>query len=228
MSEQKLVVKLSEIMTEVQRIAKRGHNDFHKYDYATESDITAAIREHLAQRKIMILPRVVKWTQHEKTSAKGEISYLVYTEMVFAITDGETGEVLECPWLGCGEDKGDKSVYKSLTGALKYFLLKLFMIPTGDDPERDRKKKSRDERQEPHQDAPVAPRAPTQATGPSLSQSEVEAVFAAAKRAGYKNSGELKPFVVQMFGVEKVSEVPKDGLRRLINAITQEPEVVAQ
>jgi hypothetical protein len=35
-----LAAKLAEIMSEVERIAKKGRNDFHKYDYATESDIT--------------------------------------------------------------------------------------------------------------------------------------------------------------------------------------------
>jgi hypothetical protein len=39
--------------------------------------------------------------------------------------------------VGEGQDAGDKAVYKAMTGALKYCLLKTFLIPTGDDPERD-------------------------------------------------------------------------------------------
>jgi len=34
-----------------------------------------------------------------------------------------------------GEDKGDKKPYKLNTGALKYLLINLFLLPTEDDPE---------------------------------------------------------------------------------------------
>ena len=35
------------------------------------------------------------------------------------------------------EDAGDKGIYKAIAGAQKYALMKVFMIPTGDDPEAD-------------------------------------------------------------------------------------------
>lgn len=155
-----LASKLAEIMGEVERIAKRGRNDFHKYDYATESDITAAIREHLASRQIIILPRVKKWSTLEKSGEKGGI--LAFVDMSFSLVDGETGETFECDWLGCGEDKGDKAIYKGFTGALKYFLLKLFLIPTGDDPEREGKKPKRERSADgpPPDDPPDGPHEP--------------------------------------------------------------------
>jgi len=37
--------------------------------------------------------------------------------------------------VGQGADKGDKGVYKAITGAKKYFIANLFLIPTDDDPE---------------------------------------------------------------------------------------------
>ena len=36
-----LAKKLAEVMAAVERVPKRGRNDFHKYDYATEADIAA-------------------------------------------------------------------------------------------------------------------------------------------------------------------------------------------
>jgi hypothetical protein len=57
--------------------------------------------------------------------------------MTFSLLDGESGERLDFPWVGAGTDKGDKGIYKALTGGAKYFLLKMFLIATGDDPERE-------------------------------------------------------------------------------------------
>ena len=45
-----LVRKLAEVMAAVERVPKNGRNEFHKYDYATESDITTAVRAELAKR----------------------------------------------------------------------------------------------------------------------------------------------------------------------------------
>lgn len=57
--------------------------------------------------------------------------------MNFEIIDNETGYSISVKWYGQGMDYGDKAIYKSYTGALKYFLLDTFMISTGDDPEND-------------------------------------------------------------------------------------------
>jgi hypothetical protein len=57
--------------------------------------------------------------------------------MEFKFIDGETGEELVFHSEGEGQDAGDKGIYKAITGAQKYALMKAFMIPTGDDPEAD-------------------------------------------------------------------------------------------
>ena len=54
--------------------------------------------------------------------------------------DGDTGEVMPiATFVGTGADTGDKGVFKAMTGAEKYLLLKAFLISTGDDPEGDEK-----------------------------------------------------------------------------------------
>lgn len=133
-----LVRKLSEVMGEIERIAKNGRNDFHKYAYATEADITAAVRQHMADRHLMLLPDVLKeeWADGAVTKS-GNKNKLCTLTVKFTLMDGDSGEEKEFTILGQGEDTGDKATYKAMTGALKYALLKLFMIPTGDDPEQD-------------------------------------------------------------------------------------------
>jgi hypothetical protein len=134
-----LIQKLAAITSLVSRIPKRGRNEFHKYDYATEADVSESIRQHFADANIMLIGRV---DGHEQTiltpgGADKAPMMLSTVRMTFTLFDGDSGERLEFPWIGAGSDKGDKGIYKALTGAEKYFLLKLFLIPTGDDPERD-------------------------------------------------------------------------------------------
>jgi hypothetical protein len=130
-----LIKKLAEVMKAVSSVPKRGHNSFHHYDYATEADIVAALRIELADRHVMILPAVTARSR-ENVGDKGSV--LTHLEMEFTFIDGESGETLTRPWLGAGTDKEDKGAYKAMTGGEKYFLLKTFLIPTGDDPEAEK------------------------------------------------------------------------------------------
>lgn len=129
-----LVSKLAEVMATVSRIPKRGRNEFHKYDYATEADIAATVRTELALRHVMLIPAIVGETRHP-VGEKGSVLTVLDLEMEFI--DGETNESMKKPWKGYGTDKEDKGGYKAMTGGEKYFLLKTFLMPTGDDPEAD-------------------------------------------------------------------------------------------
>lgn len=137
MSERKLVRKLTEVMDQVKYIQKKGFNKFHKYSYATESDVSERVREELAQRVVMMIPNVVESTVREHKNRSNNIEYIVKVRMEFKFIDGETGEELIFHSEGEGQDAGDKGIYKAITGAQKYALMKAFMIPTGDDPEAD-------------------------------------------------------------------------------------------
>jgi hypothetical protein len=55
--------------------------------------------------------------------------------MTYTFEDVATGEQLTIHWLGAGQDKGDKGVYKAYTGALKFFLINFFQVQVGDAPE---------------------------------------------------------------------------------------------
>jgi hypothetical protein len=136
-----LAAKLAEVVLSVSSVEKRGHNDFHDYDYATAADVLEAVRRGLAERHVVIIPRVTGQQVLTKERQGKAPEFITTAEMKLTLLDGETGETMECPWLGCGQDSGDKGIYKALTGGYKYFLLQLFMIPTGDDPEKSTKKR---------------------------------------------------------------------------------------
>lgn len=140
-----LVAKLADVMAAVERIPKRGHNTHFNYDFATESDITAAIRKEMAARSLMMVPYVesLTWRTVPTKSGSNDVCCAL---VAFDIYDGESGAALKLRVAGEGQDSGDKCVPKALTSALKYALLKLFMIPTGDDPEHDGTKSARQAR----------------------------------------------------------------------------------
>lgn len=144
-----LVTKLAKVMQEVKYIEKRGYNKFHKYKYATESDVSEKVREILAEQNVIMLPDVIEHTTRNHTNGKGNIEYISTVKIKFNFIDGDTGEELSIHSVGEGQDAGDKAVYKAITGATKYALMKAFMIPTGDDPEADQKTDESNDQQAP-------------------------------------------------------------------------------
>lgn len=132
-----LVRKLSKIMGECRYIQKRGFNEFHKYPYATEADVSEKVAPLLSQNNIMIFPSILEKDVLQVTTFKGKSEILVTLLMEFTIEDGDTGEVRSIRMGGQGQDAGDKAIYKAETGAQKYAILKLLQIETGLDPEND-------------------------------------------------------------------------------------------
>ena len=124
-----LGTKLAEIMAEVERVPKNGRNEHFGYDFATESDVTAAVRKGFSDRNLVFVPSVESVDWHGDR--------LCTVHMTFIILDGDSSETLTFKGAGQGQDPGDKAVPKGITSAVKYALLKLFLIPTGDDPESD-------------------------------------------------------------------------------------------
>ena len=121
-----LAKKLAEIKSHVSRVAKNGYNEYHKYPYVLESDLLDVLGPRLAEANIMIWPHVDEYKK------LGDVTFLMVT---FKFEDGDSGETREVRIAGEGQDKGDKGVYKALTGATKYMLMKTFLVATGDDPE---------------------------------------------------------------------------------------------
>lgn len=137
-----LALKLSKILGEIGKVEKSGRNDFHRYDYVTENDLVYAVRGRLAEANVFVFTSVESQhaeviTSGEGDSAKSSLLTTVTTKHTFV--DGDSGESFSVLSQGQGSDNGDKGGYKAITGAMKYFIYKNFMIPTGDDPEADGK-----------------------------------------------------------------------------------------
>jgi hypothetical protein len=131
-----LFAKLAQVTCEIGRVAKNGRNDFHGYDYVTESDLVDAVRDRLSGRGVAYFFSTVSIETRETGAKAGPIT-TVEVQVTFA--DADTGETFSVNGFGSGQDAGDKGIYKAITGAQKYVLMKNFLIATGDDPEADEK-----------------------------------------------------------------------------------------
>lgn len=123
-----LYQKIVKVMAKVERVPKNGYNAFHKYQYTTESDLI----EHV--RKFMVEEGLVLFNNVREYEINGELA-TVTVDFTLCCTD--TGESVTTCLVGQGADKGDKAFYKAYAGATKYYLMKTFLVPTGDDPEAD-------------------------------------------------------------------------------------------
>ena len=136
-----LTSKLAEIMGLMAHVPKEGFNKQQSYKFVRESDVAEKVSQLLAERHIFLTQTVLDDSREElyRTSS-GNMMWLTTVHVQFQFIDGETGEVTApVVFPGYGADTGDKGIYKAMTGAEKYFLMKTFLVSTGDDPEADDK-----------------------------------------------------------------------------------------
>lgn len=210
MSELKSIYsKLGKVMSQVSRVPKNGYNSFHKYNYATESDLTESIRPILLEAGLAFFSNVLDQERD------GEFTKV---KMEFTLADIETGEILKSVYWGEGQDKGDKGLYKAYTGATKYFLMKTFLIPTGDDPEADH---SIDER---NASKSSAPKQPQRSAAPMDEKTAAQMVVSFGKNKG-KTLKEIylsdKSYLDWMLNSDKTNETFKQAIRIMFDAVAK-------
>jgi len=134
-----IITAIAHVRDECEHIEKDGFNAFHKYKYVSEAALSGAIRPLLKTHGLVIIPSVA-------LEPAPYIDEAGVTHMVMEFTLAHESGVVwpEKMRVFCsGNDRdskgmhGDKGAYKANTGGYKYFLNRLFMVDTGDDPERD-------------------------------------------------------------------------------------------
>jgi hypothetical protein len=209
-----LASKLAQIMAEVGSLPKNGWNDHFKYHFVTEADVVAALRAGLSSRQIAFLPAITSVRDETivTKSQNGEKTKIITTvTMSFQFIDGESGESVTREWAGRGEDASDKGLYKAITGGNKYFLLKSFLIPTGDDPEATRPRASNRQQQRREVTTPDGARVDT-STGEYASASksndgstfidrtQQKALIEAGKKSGWTSADFASWLKTQSYG----------------------------
>lgn len=133
-----LTKAIADVMEEVNVVAKRGENSFHRYRYAKMEDILKEITPLLGRHGLVIF-------QSEVSRAMFDDGGVIAVEYAFSVAhkSGEqwSRELRQTGVSRCRDSKGgwdDKSLNKCHTAARKYFLLSLFQIPTGEEDDSDK------------------------------------------------------------------------------------------
>ena len=131
---------------EIKVMTPEGYNDHFNYNYLSDAQIVSRIKTVLDKHGILFIYNskslgfqifehkfTDKWNNEK---VERTIYNRVSVEYHFASAD-DSADMISGEGLGESLDKGDKGVYKAITGAIKYIYIKTFLIPTKDDPETD-------------------------------------------------------------------------------------------
>jgi len=131
-----LAKKIAAVMADIDDVPKNGHNDYHGYDYATDDDVMGAVRPTMAEHNLVALPSLVS-RDIQRFGKEGD--YTLHTRIVLDITllDADSGQQKTMRWEGEAQDTQDKGLYKAYTSAIKYFMLKVFLLSADTDVETD-------------------------------------------------------------------------------------------
>lgn len=131
--------KLAQLMGLIPMVQKKGRNDFHGYNFAKESDLVEVVRPLLSVYGIFFHWTIIERRQGGVILREGARESRTEILIRFKFIDGVSGVATEPQELWAdGDDPIDKGIYKAMTGAVKYALMKTFLIATGDDPEADK------------------------------------------------------------------------------------------
>jgi hypothetical protein len=130
--------KLGEVRKRIGYVQKRGYNERNNYTYVTAADIAGTVGDFLAELGVVIIPRLESITYEQPLPCRPNAVRVARVIMAYAFTDVNNREEVTVKVAGEGVDAGDKAPYKAMSGALKYALLQLFLLATGDDPEDER------------------------------------------------------------------------------------------
>jgi hypothetical protein len=135
-----LYTRLSKILADIGNVPKSGFNDHFKYNYVMESDLADVIRPLLAKNGIGLIYDCIEATDHSFVNDKGKTVNMVRVKVAITLGVEDAEGNLLCErtghCFGQAADNGDKAIYKAMTGAVKYWLYKTFLVSTGDDPEQ--------------------------------------------------------------------------------------------
>jgi len=130
---------LISIMREVPVIEKGEKNTQQNFMFRGIDRIMNDLHDSFARHGVVILLTGCKKEVKIRTAKSG--GDLIHTDILqsyrFIAEDGSYVDVTDVP--GEAMDSGDKSTFKALSGALKYCLLAMFLIPTAEkkDPDSD-------------------------------------------------------------------------------------------
>jgi len=214
-----LIQKVADACNAIGGIEKRGKNQKQNYEYVMAADVAAAFRHELFERGIILLQDEESAEFREYETQNGGMMQECRLKIKFILKD-DSGELASYAY-GVGRDSFDKAIYKAKTGATKYFLRGLGLIPDRkDDPEsgEDQEVRTPPNREARQQVPPITPQYPPRKPNGEASRESLpvgsilpfqkNAFLSAAKKSG-KNGAQVTEFLHNTFGYDSLDEMPK-------------------
>lgn len=139
--------KILNVMKEVQHLQKdmTVGSGSHQYKAVSESKVTSEVRKSLIKHNLVFRQHKVLEDSIIKIDRdQGKVSFLHRVKIKYRLVDLDADSdilqkeknYVDIEAVGTGIDPQDKGSGKAQTYAYKYALLRLFAIPTGEDPDR--------------------------------------------------------------------------------------------
>lgn len=139
MNQTNIYQKLQIIQTEIGELAKTEENKFQKYKYVSEYEIFKVLRPLLDQQKLTLT--FSDDNNFPFINEKQEKEWVIkYCKQMILTNSENIQEQLTFNFWACGQNTDlAKAKGSAETYAIKYFLLKFFLIPTSENLESDNK-----------------------------------------------------------------------------------------
>jgi hypothetical protein len=126
--------KLIEIRKAMPYLKKENENKGQGFSYVSSSQVLQVFRQKADELGVLIIPYIDSAICHKEP---GDKQWMTELKIIYTLINTDDPEdVMEIHWYAQGMDMGEKGVGKALTYGEKYFILKLFNIPTDkDDPD---------------------------------------------------------------------------------------------
>ena len=141
-----IIAAITGIMKAIPIVGKDQKNEQQGYNYRGIDTLQAVLNPQLVKFGVVILPRMVKLTREEFTTAKGSLMNRAIVDVEFDLL-AEDGSSKTVCFPGEAMDSGDKSVNKAMTMAYRTMGYHTFCIPkwefldTENDPDSEKVKK---------------------------------------------------------------------------------------
>lgn len=135
--ENQIYKALTGIIGEVNAIGKNSKNQQQGFMFRGIDDVMNELHTLFGKYKVVIVPEVVDYNVSEKTTSKGTIMYVTRSTIKFHFVAEDGSEVVTTN-VGEAMDSADKGMNKTMSCALKYALMQMFLIPTKETEDADR------------------------------------------------------------------------------------------
>lgn len=135
-------------------IPKSNRNTQQNYSFRGIDDVLTALAPLLSEHRVLILPKVLGYTQSEGETKNGGAIYKMVAHLQYTFVHIDDGSTVSVELLGEGMDSGDKESNKAHSAAYKLMAIQTFCIPTTDG--------STDSETQSHDNKPFSQRAPQQ------------------------------------------------------------------